>query len=222
MPRAWGVRGVHGRLAGNDWPAVAPMTSRAAAPSFSTLFRLGRVALAGGGGQGLAAHRPGLGEIRLMGTSSGLVSAQRLGLGENRPLGRRRPLTFPQVNGPALLAGSPKPRSCALVFLPSRDVAPESPVSVARVRKTLPSRDLVQGEWRIVPPWERRSRWLVGRPPKPGRYAPFSAHRPCLGEMVLLFDEMFSQAGILRRMSGIPSLLGRGGLAGEVRADPCD
>ena len=104
------------------------------------------------------ARRPCLGESLLLERGIGRISAQRLGSGETRRFGQGRAAAFPQVGALALLASSPKPGSCAPVFLPSRDVVPESAVFGARIRQTLPSQDVAQDERRIVLAWERLSR----------------------------------------------------------------
>lgn len=91
------------------------------------------------------AHCPCLGESLLLEHGVCRISAQRLGLGEIRRFGQGRAAAFPQVGALALLAGSPKPGSCAPVFLPSRDFVPESPAFAVRIRQTLPSKDVVAG-----------------------------------------------------------------------------
>ena len=137
------------------------------------------------------AHRPCLGEILPLELKIGPFSAQDPALGENCPSEPRRSPTFPQVDGSALLAFSPKSGSCAPVSLPSRDVAPKTSVSASRTRSTLPSRDVAQDKRPIVPPWEGLVAWVSRR---------------------------FSKAEALRRTGAASSRLGRDGLAraGEV------
>ena len=93
-------------------------------------------------------------------------------LGENRYFGHGWAPTFAQVDGSDLLAVSPEPGRCAPVFLPSRDVAPESCGFAARTRRSLPSRDVVPDGRHNVPTWE--GLWLLmmgGGSPKTGRCA---------------------------------------------------
>ena len=126
-------------------------------------------------------HRPCLGESLLLERGICRFSAQRLGSGETRRFWQGRAAAFPQVGELTLLAGSPKPGSCAALSLPSRDVVPRSPLFLAERPEFLPSRDVARSYLNIVPPWERLVRCMWGASPKPGRCAPASDHRPCLG-----------------------------------------
>ena len=104
---------------------------------------------------GMLDQRPCLGETWLLERGIGRFSAQRPGLGETRCFWQGRSAAFPQVDEPVFLASSPKAGSCAARSLPSRDVAPESPIFLAERQEFLPSRDVVHLSRSIVPAWEK-------------------------------------------------------------------